>query len=106
MNKANKFTWIISVCNTKYCATKIFTKTCTANQAESFVLSLALQDIEDDNNNYKNGVKDIGSKCHEKIYHAITGKVIQVNAYNTFSDYMIIYSAQRMDIVSGDKKGE
>lgn len=106
MSKTNKFTWIISVCNTKYYATKIFTKTCTANQAESFVLSLALQDIEADKNNYKNGVKDIGSKCQEKIYHVITGKVIQINAYNTFSDYMTIYSAQRMDIVSDDEKGK
>lgn len=97
MGKNNKHNWIITACNTKYSSTHIEMFRGTVHQAEQKLLGLAFNDMNADEEHFKRGVEDFGGKCQKTIYDAISGEVLELNAYNVFSVYRIIYSAQRVD---------
>lgn len=84
--------WIIAISNTAANGIRLICVLATLEQIKESLMESVYDDRSNDEEEFYSGTNDI-SEIEEKIRN---GELYALNAYNTFSDYYIEYSAQRL----------
>lgn len=95
---AKKCEWIVAIANTEGDGVTLRKVTGTADDIATYLLGIISEDKENDAEGFVSG-----SKNESDIDRSVdfgSNEVIELNGYNTFSDYHIDYTARRIDEIS------